>query len=338
MTADPVVNVEGLSIDITTARGTIHAVRDVSFTVERGKTLCIVGESGSGKSITSLGLMGLLPGSATRRAARLELGGTDLMALGSRAMADVRGSRMAMIFQEPMTSLNPSLTIGEQMAEMLARHRGASRKLAFEKAAFWLQKVGIPAAATRIDQFPHQLSGGLRQRVMIAMMLMCEPEFIIADEPTTALDVSIQAQILHLLSSLQRELGMTMIFITHDLGVVSRIADDVAVMYGGQLVETALTADLFARPQHPYTRGLIDCIPIPGKTKPGAHLGSIPGTIPSLMGALEGCAFAPRCAYATTECRSGKLELTPNSANQSVRCLHPIGGAQSLAVTMEETE
>jgi peptide/nickel transport system ATP-binding protein len=338
MTADPFVAVEGLSIDITTARGTIHAVRDVSFTVERGRTLCIVGESGSGKSITSLGLMGLLPSTATRHAARLKLGDTDLMALGLRAMADLRGNRMAMIFQEPMTSLNPSLTIGEQMAEMLTRHRGASRKQALEKAIFWLDKVGIPAPATRIDQFPHQLSGGLRQRVMIAMMLMCEPEFIIADEPTTALDVSIQAQILHLLSSLQRELGMTMIFITHDLGVVSRIADNVAVMYGGQLVETAPTADLFANPQHPYTRGLIDCIPIPGKTKPGAHLGSIPGSIPSLMGALEGCAFAPRCTYASNECRTGKLALTHSTANLSVRCLHPLGAEPTPAAKMEESE
>jgi len=199
-----------------------------------------------------------------------------------------------------------------------------------------LKSVGFEAPDA--SKYPHEFSGGQRQRIGIARALAVEPKLIICDESVAALDVSIQAQILHLLSSLQRELGMTMIFITHDLGVVSRIADDVAVMYGGQLVETAPTADLFARPQHPYTRGLIDCIPIPGKTKPGAHLGSIPGTIPSLMGALEGCAFAPRCAYAITECRSGKLELTPNSANQSVRCLHPIGGAQSLAVTMEETE
>lgn len=337
MSAEPFIQVEGLNIEIATARGTIHAVRDVSFSVERGKTLCIVGESGSGKSIASLGLMGLLPQAAKRSATRLQVGSNDLLSLNRRAMADVRGSSMAMIFQEPMTSLNPSLTIGEQMSEMLTRHRGASRKAALEKAAFWLEKVGIPAATGRLGQYPHHLSGGLRQRVMIAMMLICEPEFIIADEPTTALDVSIQAQILFLLSSLQRELGMTMIFITHDLGVVSRIADDVAVMYGGQFVELAPTANLFARPQHPYTRGLIDCIPIPGKTKPGEHLGSIPGSTPSLAGKLEGCAFAPRCGYSTADCRAGTLALMETGPYQAVRCLHPIGSHSSPSIALEGT-
>lgn len=324
MSAEPFVQVENLNIEIATGRGTIHAVRDISFNVEKGRTLCIVGESGSGKSITSLGLMGLLPQVAKRSAARLQVGDTDLLSLNPRAMADVRGAKMAMIFQEPMTSLNPSLTIGEQMSEMLVRHRGASRRAAMERAAFWLEKVGIPAANSRLGQYPHHLSGGLRQRVMIAMMLMCEPEFIIADEPTTALDVSIQAQILYLLSSLQRELGMTMIFITHDLGVVSRIADQVAVMYGGQFVEIAPTAELFAHPQHPYTRGLIDCIPIPGKTEPGAHLGSIPGSIPSLAGKPEGCAFAPRCAFAQEPCLRGSLELKQTGAAREVRCLYPL--------------
>lgn len=338
MSVEPFVQVESLNIEFATTRGTIKAVRDVSFSVEQGKTLCIVGESGSGKSITSLGLMGLLPPTAKRNATRLRVGGTDLLSLDRRAMADVRGSRMAMIFQEPMTSLNPSLTIGEQMAEMLTRHRGSSRKQALEKAAFWLEKVGIPAATNRLRQYPHHLSGGLRQRVMIAMMLMCEPEFIIADEPTTALDVSIQAQILFLLSSLQRELGMTMIFITHDLGVVSRIADHVAVMYGGQLVELAPTADLFARPQHPYTRGLINCIPIPGKTKPGAHLGSIPGSIPSLAGKLQGCAFAPRCDFATANCRTDTLALREKGSDRAVRCLYPIKPNASPDIALERSQ
>jgi len=325
MTNNHFLTVEGMNISISTAHGTIKAVRDASFTVERGKTLCIVGESGSGKSLTSLGLMNLLPKTATRTAKRITLGEHDLLTAGQRKMADIRGNLMAMIFQEPMTSLNPSLTIGQQMSEILMRHSGTPHREALKTALSWLERVGVPAAASRLDQYPHNLSGGLRQRVMIAMMLMCKPELIIADEPTTALDVSIQAQILFLLVSLQRELGMTMIFITHDLGVVSRIADKVAVMYGGQFVEIAPTKDLFHNPQHPYTQGLIDCIPIPRKTKPGAHLGSIPGSIPSLYGNTKGCAFAPRCQLVTENCHSGQLKLNQTNDLRAVRCLHPLG-------------
>jgi peptide/nickel transport system ATP-binding protein len=209
---------------------------------------------------------------------------------------------MAMIFQEPMTSLNPSYTVGNQLEEVFLRHRGGPRGAARERAIVLLEKVGISAAGSRLGQYPHQLSGGLRQRVMIAMALMCGPQLIIADEPTTALDVTIQAQILRLLIDLQRDLGIAILLITHDLGVVARVAHRVAVMYAGEIVETATTADLFAAPRHPYTRGLMASIPVPGKTLPGARLGAIRGNVPSLIGEVRGCAFRNRCAYAAVIC------------------------------------
>lgn len=315
------VTVEGLNIDFDVPGGTLHAVRDVSFDIARGETLCIVGESGSGKSMTALGLMGLLPTNARRSARRLKVGEHDLPGLNRRQMSDLMGSEMAMIFQEPMTSLNPCYTVGNQMAETLVRHRDVTWRGAMTTARDWLERVGIPPTAGRLDQYPHQLSGGLRQRVMIAMMLMCEPKLIIADEPTTALDVTIQAQILHLLAGLQRELGITMIFITHDLGVVSRIADRIAVMYAGQIVEIGTTRDVLTDSQHPYTRGLLDCVPAPGKTRPGAYLGTIPGTVPSLIGGLDGCGFAGRCSHAALACRTGIPVLTDRGAGRQVRCL-----------------
>jgi peptide/nickel transport system ATP-binding protein len=217
-------------------------------------------------------------------------------------MSDIRGNRMAMIFQDPMTSLNPAYSIGNQLEESLLRHRKVTRREARDRAVYLLEKVGITAAESRLGQYPHQLSGGLRQRVMIAMGLMCGPELIIADEPTTALDVTIQAQILLLLADLQKEFGMALILITHDLGVVARVADRVAVMYAGQIVEAGTAAEVFERPTHPYTRGLLDCIPIPGKTEPGAQLGSIPGIVPSLIGHQHGCSFRERCALAHEAC------------------------------------
>ncbi len=293
---------DGLSVDIPLAGGVLHPVRDVSFAVEEGATLAIVGESGCGKSLTSLALMELLPKSARRTARRLEFAGQSLLEFSERQMSDIRGDRMAMIFQDPMTSLNPAYPIGDQLEESLLRHRKVSRREARDRAVYLLEKVGITAAASRLGQYPHQLSGGLRQRVMIAMGLMCGPELIIADEPTTALDVTIQAQILLLLAELQKEFGMALILITHDLGVVARVADRVAVMYAGQVVETGTAQEVFDRPTHPYTRGLLECIPIPGRTERGSALGSIPGIVPSLVGGLHGCSFRERCALAHAAC------------------------------------
>ncbi len=304
-----ILKVENLTVDIPVAAGMLHPVQAVSFEVRRGETLCIVGESGCGKSLTSLSIMNLLPSTAIRTATHLALDGEELQNVSENRMADIRGDKMAMIFQEPMTSLNPSYTIGNQLEEALLRHRKVSKSEARDRAVYLLEKVGITAARSRLTQYPHQLSGGLRQRVMIAMALMCGPEMIIADEPTTALDVTIQAQILHLLADLQKEFNMGMILITHDLGVVSRIADRVAVMYAGQVVETGTAKQVFENPTHPYTQGLLECIPIPGKTERGAHLGSIPGIVPSLVGDLPGCHFADRCRYAADRCRTGEITL-----------------------------
>ena len=310
------LSVRDLTIDILVDGGTLHAVRGIDFDLDRGETLCIVGESGSGKSLTSLALMKLLGKAIDTRAARIVFDGTDLGLISSGAMRRLRGDRMAMIFQEPMTALNPAYTIGDQLIEALRLHRKVSRTKARKRALDLLQKVGITAAESRFGQYPHQLSGGLRQRVVIAMALMCEPELIIADEPTTALDVTIQAQILRLLVDLQRELGMAMILITHDLGVVARVADRVAVMYAGELVETGSAADIFAAPLHPYTRGLIRCIPVPGRNEPGAELGSIPGIVPSLIGVVEGCAFRDRCEMAVDTCSAAIPERTDGQAHR----------------------
>ncbi|MDJ1159995.1 ABC transporter ATP-binding protein [Chelatococcus sp. SYSU_G07232] len=317
---DVILAVDGLSVDIATQRGTLHAVRDISFEVKRGETLCLVGESGCGKSMTSLAIMDLLPKGATRRARRLAFAGEDLSRAGARRINALRGDRMAMIFQEPMTALNPAYTIGNQLVEAYRLHRKASEAEARERAVHLLGKVGIASAGERLGQYPHQLSGGLRQRVMIAMALMCGPDLLIADEPTTALDVTIQAQILRLLADLQRELGIAMVLITHDLGVVARIADRVAVMYAGQIVEEGPTAALFGNPRHPYTRGLIDCIPVPGRTQPGGKLGVIPGVVPSLVGDVRGCSFRDRCAFAREACAAAPpVHRAPDG--QSWRCI-----------------
>ena len=303
MTA-PLLQVDNLSVSLPTPAGPLNAVRHVSFAVNAGETLCIVGESGCGKSMTSLALMDLLPKGAKRTVDALRFDGVDLASIGKSGMNDLRGNAMAMIFQEPMTALNPAYTIGDQLTEHYILHRGAGAADARQRALFLLDKVGIAAAERRLGQYPHQLSGGLRQRVMIAMALMCGPKLLIADEPTTALDVTIQAQILRLLLDLQQEFGIALLFITHDLGVVARIATSVAVMYAGEIIEQANARDLFARPRHPYTAGLMDCIPVPGKTVPGGHLGAIPGVVPSLVGDLAGCMFRDRCPYAEEACRT----------------------------------
>jgi peptide/nickel transport system ATP-binding protein len=288
--------------DLEVSFGRTGAVRGASLQVERGETLCVVGESGCGKSVTALAVMNLLARGARRTATKMSFEGQDLMSLSDAGMARLRGNDMAMIFQEPMTSLNPAYTVGSQMTEVLRRHKGASQRVATDRAADLLARVGITAPGLRLGQFPHQLSGGLRQRVMIAMALMCEPKLLIADEPTTALDVTVQAQILRLLAQLQRDLGLGMLLITHDLGIVARVAHKVAVMYAGKVVENAATAELFASPRHPYTQGLLRCVPVPGKIRPGDPLGSIPGTVPRVGPDFEGCAFRERCSFADPTC------------------------------------
>ncbi|MER9581199.1 ABC transporter ATP-binding protein [Mesorhizobium sp. M0276] len=312
-----VLEVEGLEIEIALATGSLNPVRGISFQVERGEVLGIVGESGCGKSLTSLALMGLLPKAACRRAQVIRFCGVDITRLSERRMADLRGNRMAMIFQEPTTSLNPLLTIGEQLTEVFLRHRRGNRPQGRRRAEELLEMVGIGEASYRLAQYPHQLSGGMRQRAMIAMALMCEPDLIIADEPTTALDVTIQAQVLGLFRRLQRELGMALIFITHDLGVVARLADRVMVMYGGEIVESASARSLFANPTHPYTQGLLSCLPQPGK--PG-RLGTIPGTVPTFTGDLRGCGFANRCAFASAVCRQQPITMRTAGVGHACRC------------------
>ncbi|WP_417726816.1 ABC transporter ATP-binding protein [Roseovarius sp.] len=319
----PLLSVRNLTLDIPVGGGTLHAVRGIDFDLKRGETLCIVGESGSGKSLTSLALMGLLGKSIKRSADEMSFDGIDLTRANARTMRSLRGGRMSMIFQEPMTSLNPAYTIGDQLTEALLLHKPVGKEAARARAIELLEKVGITAAASRLSQYPHQLSGGLRQRVMIAMALMCEPELIIADEPTTALDVTIQAQILRLLYDLGREMNMAMILITHDLGVVARVADKVAVMYAGELVETGSAKEVFNTPSHPYTRGLLRCIPLPGKTERGSTLGTIPGIVPSLIGEVAGCAFRTRCPHATPACRGDIPRHTTDG--HAFRCVHPDG-------------
>jgi len=320
-TETPVLEVEGLTVEIDVPAGRLHAVRDVDLHVGRGETLCIVGESGCGKSMTALGIMGLLPRRARMQARRLMLHGRDLLAVGGGERAALLGDRMAMIFQDPMTSLNPVYTVGNQLEEIFLRHGKGGRKEARERAEYLLEKVGITAAGRRLGQYPHQLSGGLRQRVMIAMALMCDPVLIIADEPTTALDVTIQAQILRLLADLQTEAQTALILITHDLGVVARVADRVIVMYAGEVVETGTAGQIFASPLHPYTQGLLDCIPIPGRTERGSRLGAIPGMVPSLIGKIEGCQFRNRCSYAFDACAKDAVPLRSLGPDRGLRCL-----------------
>ena len=314
------LEVEDLEV---TFAGRVAAVRGASFRVEKGETHCLVGESGCGKSVTALAIMGLLARGGHRAAKRMTLGGVELMSLSERGMARVRGNRMSMIFQEPMTSLNPAYTVGSQMAEVLTRHKGASRAAALERAVELMGRVGITAPDMRLGQFPHQLSGGLRQRVMIAMALMCDPELLVADEPTTALDVTVQAQILRLLASLKRELGLSILLITHDLGIVARVADRVSVMYAGEVVERAPTAQLFAAPQHPYTRGLLSCVPVPGKVRRDRPLGSIPGVVPTIAPGFEGCAFRSRCAHAIGPCAQAIARRQAGAAHDYLCRLAP---------------
>jgi peptide/nickel transport system ATP-binding protein len=308
-TADaPLLVVDDLRTHFFTRRGVVKAVDGVSFSVTAGETLAIVGESGCGKSVTALSLMRLVPDPPGRIVGgSVRLAGVDLVALDEETMRDVRGKDVAMIFQEPMTSLNPVLTIGSQIAEILLLHEELSRRAAWDKAVEMLRLVRIPEPEQRAKAYPHQLSGGMRQRAMIAMALACNPKVLIADEPTTALDVTIQAQVLAIILDLQRKLGTAVILITHDLGVVAETAQRVIVMYAGRKVEEASVDDLFAHPQHPYTRGLMASIPrlavMLGAGETAAErLQEIPGMVPALSDLPAGCIFAPRCAYAQDRC------------------------------------
>ncbi|MCC7283062.1 MAG: ABC transporter ATP-binding protein [Acetobacteraceae bacterium] len=312
------LGIESLVTEFRTAAGPLRAVDGVSLSVGRGRTLGIVGESGCGKSVLSLSVMRLLPPNGRIASGRVLLDGTDLAGLPHSAMRKVRGGRVAMIFQEPMTSLNPVHTVGFQIVEALAVHTEHPAAALRDRAIEALRRVRIPAPERRFHEYPHQLSGGMRQRVMIAMALSCEPSLLIADEPTTALDVTVQAEILDLLRTLQQESGMAIILITHDLGVVAEMADDVAVMYAGRIVEQAPAASLFADPQHPYTLGLLSSIP--RLDEDAARLPAIAGRVPAPHALPPGCRFNPRCVFAAERCRAEVPALRPLDDTHAVAC------------------
>ena len=298
------------------------AVDGVGFSLDHGETLAIVGESGSGKSVTALSIMRLLPPRVGRiTGGSIRFGGRDLVQVAEEEMRAIRGKEIGMIFQEPMTSLNPVHTVGAQIAEVLVEHEEISDQDARERAIVMLETVGISEPARRVDSYPHVMSGGMRQRAMIAMALACRPRLLLADEPTTALDVTIQAQILDLMDELQDQLRMAIIFITHDLGVVAQMARRVVVMYAGQVVESGPVEEIFTRPRMPYTAGLIASIPRLGRSKRGQRLRTIPGNVPSLSEFPEGCRFATRCPHAQPLCRVTSLPLEPVSEGHQVRCL-----------------
>src|SRR5882762_6560378 len=310
--------VEGLHTQFATSGGTVRAVDGLSFAIERGEVLGLVGESGCGKSVTSLSIMRLVPPPGRVTAGRILLDGDDLLDKDAEAMRRVRGARIAMVFQEPMTSLNPVFTIGDQIAAAVRAHEGGGRRAAWERAVEMLDRVQVPSPRERARDYPHQLSGGLRQRAMIALALAPGPQLLIADEPTTALDVTIQAQILDLLRRLQAERGMAVLLITHDLGVVAELCHRVAVIYAGRIVEMAPVAKIFAHPLHPYTRGLLQCLPHPSRF--GQPLVSIEGVPPDTRQAGVGCRFAPRCSYARPSCRRDEPALEERERGHFVAC------------------
>jgi oligopeptide/dipeptide ABC transporter ATP-binding protein len=310
----PLLEVEDLAVRFRAHPAGVHVVDGVDLAVARGKTLCLVGESGCGKSVVSLAVMGLLPkpaASVTRGTVRFE--GRDLLKLSERELADIRGDRIAMIFQEPMTALNPSYTVGDQIAESVVRHRGVDARAARARALELLDRVRIPAARQRLDAYPHELSGGMRQRAMIAMALVNDPVLLLADEPTTALDVTIQAQILTLIAELQRESGTAVVLVTHDLGVVAQVADEVAVMYAGHVVERGPVEAIFADPQHPYTIGLLGSMPALGKRT--GRLAAVPGSVPPPELFPPGCRFSSRCPFVVpATCNAARPPLAPVGA------------------------
>jgi peptide/nickel transport system ATP-binding protein len=322
--AAPLLEVDGLKTHFFTRDGVVRAVDGVSFTVAEGETLAVVGESGCGKSVTSLSIMRLIaspPGRIVDGSIRFQ--GRNLLALSEREMRDIRGNDISMIFQEPMTSLNPVLTIGRQITETITLHQGLDRAAAEARTLEMLRLVGIPEPAQRLKQYPHELSGGMRQRVMIAMALACDPKLLIADEPTTALDVTVQAQILDIMRQLKSRTDAAIILITHSLGVVAEMAQRVVVMYGGRKVEEAPAKALFATPRHPYTRALLGSVPRLGSSLVAngrGRLAEIPGVVPSLKEDIPGCIFAPRCAHATLRCRESYPPLEEKAARHWVAC------------------
>jgi peptide/nickel transport system ATP-binding protein len=316
------LEVQDLSVRFDTDDGSVHAVDRLSFTLEAGEALGVVGESGCGKTVSVLSLLRLLPPTA-HVTGKATFNGTDLLTSSNSRMRNIRGRKIAFVFQEPMTSLNPSFRIGNQIEEVLRQHLDLGRRAARKRAIELLQLVGIPAPARRIHEYPHQLSGGMRQRVMIAMALACDPEILIADEPTTALDVTIQAGILDLMRDIRARLGTAVILITHNLGVVADIADRVIVMYAGQKVEEAPVRDLYAHPQHPYTIGLLGAIPRPGAADERGRLREIPGRVPALAEIPTACVFAPRCPRADDLTRSQRPDLREVRTEHLVACFHP---------------
>jgi oligopeptide/dipeptide ABC transporter ATP-binding protein len=324
--ADPLLSVRDLSTHFFTREGVVHAVDGVSFDVQPGRVLGIVGESGCGKTVTALSIIGLVQKPTARIVSgEVLFGGRDLTTLSERELEDVRGSQIAMIFQDPMTSLNPTLTIGTQITETILRHFDVSKEEARKRAVALLEEVQIPRAASRLDDYPHRLSGGMRQRVMIAIALSCEPELLIADEPTTALDVTVQAQVLDLLEELRESHGTAMILITHDMGVVAETADDVVVMYAGQIVEQAAVLELFDHPEHPYTEALLGALPqLEGNGVRQRRLTAIPGRPPDLVDPPDTCRFAPRCKYAGGDaCTTRMPALREIRPGHLVRSEHP---------------
>jgi peptide/nickel transport system ATP-binding protein len=329
MTQAPLIEIRNLRVTFRGDDGRItHAVDAVDLAVTDGSTLGLVGESGCGKSVTSLAVMGLLPKHSAEVTGSIRFDGFDLLEVSDQTLRDLRGNRLAMIFQEPMTSLNPSFTIGDQIIETILRHRGGTRNAARKRAIELLRRVHIPSPERRIDDYPHKLSGGMRQRVMIAMALACDPKLLIADEPTTALDVTLQAQILDLMRELKAESGAAIFIITHDLGVVAEVCDEVAVMYAGEIVERATVDELFANPQHPYTVGLLGSIPRLDRDTP--RLATIEGVVPNMAAPPGGCRFAARCPFATEACTAAPPPLVElNSAHWS-RCIRtPLEGLVS---------
>ena len=316
----PLLAIERLTLDFPRDGQVARALDGVSFTVERGQVMGLVGESGCGKSMTALAVMRLVPDPGRITGGRLVFDGIDLLSLPEHAMRKLRGARIAMIFQEPMTALNPVLTAGFQVAEVLRIHKPISARAAWTRAVELLAEVGIPEPAARANDYPHQLSGGMRQRVMIAMAIACEPDLLIADEPTTALDVTIQAEILELLHGLRERRGMGVVLITHDLGVVAEQADRVAIMYAGRIVEEATTAELFANPLHPYTRALLRSMPTLGAHR--ERLDAIPGNVPDITRRPSGCTFRDRCPLATAECAVEPPALVAKRPDHTVACIH----------------
>jgi len=316
----PLVEVEDLAVKFVSREATVSAVNGVSFSMLPGEVLCIIGESGSGKSVTMRALMRLLPKHRARISGRMRVGDHDILSLSDRALSDIRGSTVSMIFQEPMTALDPVYTVGQQIAETVVRHDGCSHADGLARALELLNLVKVPSAERRLKAYPHELSGGLRQRVMIAMALSCRPSLLLADEPTTALDATVQIQVLVLLRKLQREMGMSVIFVTHDLGVAAQIADRVAVMYAGRIVEAGDVRDVLMNPRHPYTRGMLAST-IHGQDR-GRDIEAIPGSPPDMRRLPAGCAFAPRCRHADVQCRAATPPQTEPSAGRSIRCFH----------------